>query len=239
MTSRQNCRRKAGLSAARNAGLFGAPCRMNDGEIEADEQTATPAVSASMMKPREQAVGLGRRGTRRGRNPKVTACCGRASEKRMDDADDGSFAAHEENAEKEDEPRGKPEPEAERASERASEARRGLRQGALVHSFRRKKKCGKTRKRRNPGVSALAPATAETIPFPRATLPVSLGRRKKCDTLEKARQAVRSVFSGLGDGRRPPMREPLARLRENARDDILPRRRNERSSKRRGRPRGA
>jgi predicted Zn finger-like uncharacterized protein len=75
-------------------------------------------------------------------------------------------------------------------------------------SFRRRKKVKEKEEAEETAVTAapVQPA-AETIPFPRASQPFApqLDAEEELRTLEEARQAVRSVFSTLGDGRQQSM----------------------------------
>jgi predicted Zn finger-like uncharacterized protein len=74
-------------------------------------------------------------------------------------------------------------------------------------SFRRRKKSkDKEEAQESPAAAMHEQASAETIPFPRASLPVQPHDTpgEEFRTLEEARQAVRSVFSSLGDGRPSP-----------------------------------
>lgn len=70
-------------------------------------------------------------------------------------------------------------------------------------AFRRKKKASADEVAENSASSQHAPAAAETIPFPRAIFSgkPDAHEGEELRTLEEARQAVRSVFSNLRDGR--------------------------------------
>ncbi len=71
-------------------------------------------------------------------------------------------------------------------------------------SFRRRKKLKQTEEGEEAATETLSQASAETIPFPRASLPVAPQGTETIEeqhTLDVARHAVQSVFSGLGRGR--------------------------------------
>ncbi len=71
-------------------------------------------------------------------------------------------------------------------------------------SFRRRKKAQQKGEAEEAAADGLAHASAEPIPFPRSNFSVSQETtevREEQRTLDAARQAVRSVFSGLGRGR--------------------------------------
>jgi predicted Zn finger-like uncharacterized protein len=94
-----------------------------------------------------------------------------------------------------------------------SDASEGSGKVSWFSSFRRKRKSKEKEEAHEAPAAAMHEQTsAETIPFPRANYPVeSQGSPDdEFQTLEEARQAVRSVFSSLGDGRPSPHRAVTA-----------------------------
>ena len=77
-------------------------------------------------------------------------------------------------------------------------------------SFRRRMKGKQTEEADESAANTLVQGTAETIPFPRTHVPVEQKATETIEerrTLDAARQAVRSVFSGLGHGRSAALSE--------------------------------
>jgi predicted Zn finger-like uncharacterized protein len=95
-------------------------------------------------------------------------------------------------------------------------------------SFRRRRKKEKEEAREVPDAVMQEQASAETIPFPRASYPAEQqgSPEEEFRTLEEARQAVRNVFSSLGDGRPSANRAATAAVSapvaEETRDEATP-----------------
>jgi len=115
-----------------------------------------------------------------------------------------AVAAQEETvAEEEQDEAGEPKSESEADEVNTAEENENTGKVSWFSSFRRRKKL-KQKDEAGAAANTLTHSTAETIPFPRTHVPVAQQPTETIEehrTLDSARQAVRSVFAGLGHGR--------------------------------------